>query len=45
MYGRQPLKFYSEDLTISKILLIKHYFKFSNNDPNLIDNMNKFFKK
>ena len=28
LYGRQPIKFYSEELTITKILLIKKHFNF-----------------
>ena len=35
-YGRQPIKFYSEDLTLTKVLLIKNHFKFKSsfNDLN-----------
>ena len=28
LYVKQPIKFYSEDLTLTKILLIKHHVNF-----------------
>tara|TARA_Y100001978_G_C23631399_1_gene403632 strand:+ start:587 stop:757 length:171 start_codon:yes stop_codon:yes gene_type:complete len=28
LYGKQPIKFYSEDLTVTKVLLIKNHFNF-----------------
>tara|TARA_Y100000589_G_scaffold51549_1_gene42942 strand:- start:723 stop:893 length:171 start_codon:yes stop_codon:yes gene_type:complete len=28
LHGRQPIKFYSEELTITKLLLIKKHFNF-----------------
>tara|TARA_Y100000589_G_scaffold100562_1_gene94974 strand:- start:51 stop:221 length:171 start_codon:yes stop_codon:yes gene_type:complete len=28
LYGKQPIKFYSEELTITKLLLIKKHFNF-----------------
>ena len=28
LYGKQPIKFYSEHLTVTKILLIKNHFNF-----------------
>ena len=28
LYGNQPIKFYSEDLTLTKVLLIKNHFNF-----------------
>ncbi len=28
LHGKQPIKFYSEELTITKLLLIKKHFKF-----------------
>tara|TARA_B100000212_G_scaffold305264_1_gene253145 strand:- start:933 stop:1103 length:171 start_codon:yes stop_codon:yes gene_type:complete len=34
-YGKQPLRFYSEDLTITKILLIKNHFNFKYEFNNL----------
>ena len=34
MYGTQPLKFYSEHLTITKISLIEHSLRNSSNDIN-----------
>tara|TARA_Y100000589_G_C27100905_1_gene608030 strand:- start:217 stop:381 length:165 start_codon:yes stop_codon:yes gene_type:complete len=32
LYGKQPIKFYSEDLTVTKIILIKNHFKFEYKD-------------
>ena len=28
LHGKQPIKFYSEELTITKLLLIKNHFNF-----------------
>tara|TARA_Y100000589_G_scaffold319475_1_gene348087 strand:- start:698 stop:868 length:171 start_codon:yes stop_codon:yes gene_type:complete len=28
LHGQQPIKFYSEDLTLTKLLLIKNHFNF-----------------
>tara|TARA_Y100000589_G_scaffold159721_1_gene151943 strand:- start:49 stop:219 length:171 start_codon:yes stop_codon:yes gene_type:complete len=28
LHGKQPIKFYSEDLTLTKLLLIKKHFNF-----------------
>tara|TARA_Y100001978_G_C23551297_1_gene364646 strand:+ start:364 stop:531 length:168 start_codon:yes stop_codon:yes gene_type:complete len=28
LYGKQPIKFYSEELTVTKVLLIKKHFNF-----------------
>tara|TARA_Y100000589_G_scaffold230674_1_gene218110 strand:- start:55 stop:225 length:171 start_codon:yes stop_codon:yes gene_type:complete len=28
LHGKQPIKFYSEELTITKLLLIKRHFNF-----------------
>ena len=28
LHGNQPIKFYSEDLTLTKVLLIKNHFNF-----------------
>ena len=43
LHGKQPIKFYSENLTLTKILLIKHHFNFklnseSSNEPEDIFN-------
>ena len=37
MHGKQPLKFYSEDLTVTKISLIDHLLKKTSENNNLID--------
>tara|TARA_Y100000589_G_scaffold15423_1_gene12581 strand:- start:5283 stop:5450 length:168 start_codon:yes stop_codon:yes gene_type:complete len=37
LHGKQPLKFYSEDLTITKILLIENYFNFKYKNENNTD--------
>jgi len=29
LHGKQPIKFYSEEITISKLLLIKRHFDFN----------------
>ena len=35
LHGKQPIKFYSEELTITKLLLIKKHFnfKYANKSP------------
>ena len=44
LYGKQPIRFYSEDLTITKLILIKKHFnlkydsKFSDNSDQIISN-------
>ena len=37
MHGKQPLKFYSEDLTVTKISLIDHLLKKTSENNNLIE--------
>ena len=37
MYGKQPLKFYSERLTVTKISLIEHLLNKSSNDNENIE--------
>ena len=37
MYGKQPLKFYSERLTVTKISLIEHLLNKSSNDSKNIE--------
>ena len=32
LHGKQPIKFYSESLTITKVILIKHHFKLISKD-------------
>ena len=44
LYGKQPIRFYSEDLTITKLILIKKHFnleydnKYSDNSDQIISN-------
>ena len=28
LYGKQPIKFYSESMTLTKLILIEHHFNF-----------------
>ena len=32
LHGKQPIKFYSENLTVTKLILIQHHFKFISKD-------------
>ncbi len=47
LHGDQPIKFYSEDLTLTKVLLIKNHFNFEYqfSDINDADQNYKLLKK
>ena len=47
LHGSQPIKFYSENITITKVLLIQHHYKVISNDQSIADleeKHNKFKK-
>ena len=37
LHGSQPIKFYSENITITKVLLIQHHYKVISNDKSIAD--------
>ncbi len=37
LHGKQPIKFYSEELTVTKVLLIKNHFNFKYENRNFKD--------
>ena len=43
LYGKQPIKFYSEELTLTKLLLIKKHFNFKYESKSLINSDQKIF--
>tara|TARA_Y100000589_G_scaffold210556_1_gene198625 strand:- start:56 stop:226 length:171 start_codon:yes stop_codon:yes gene_type:complete len=42
LYGKQPIKFYSEELTITKLLLIKKHFNFKYESISLANSEQKY---
>ena len=44
LHGKQPIKFYSEELTITKLLLIKKHFKFKYESNSLANSEQKYFE-
>ena len=42
MYGKQPLKFYSEHLTVTKLSLIEHLLKKTSNHSDFPELEDKF---
>ena len=44
LHGKQPIKFYSEDLTITKLLLIKNHFNFEYENKYLDNSEQRFFQ-
>ena len=44
LHGRQPIKFYSEELTITKLLLIKKHFNFQYDSKSSINSDQKYFE-
>ena len=44
LYGKQPIKFYSEELTITKLLLIKKHFNLKYESKSLINSEQKYFE-
>ena len=44
LHGKQPIKFYSEELTITKLLLIKKHFNFKYESTSLANSEQKYFE-
>ena len=44
LHGKQPLKFYSEELTITKLLLIKNHFNFKYESKSPTNYEQKYFE-
>ena len=44
LYGKQPIKFYSEELTITKLLLIKKHFNFKYESKSLVNSEQKYIE-
>ena len=44
LHGKQPIKFYSEELTITKLLLIKKHFNFRYESKSSVDTEQKCFE-
>ena len=41
LHGIQPIKFYSENMTLTKIILIEHYSNLVSNEKNTINLQDK----
>ena len=44
LHGKQPIKFYSEELTITKLLLIKKHFNFKYESKSQGNSEQKYFE-
>tara|TARA_Y100000589_G_scaffold200232_1_gene188936 strand:+ start:380 stop:550 length:171 start_codon:yes stop_codon:yes gene_type:complete len=44
LHGKQPIKFYSEELTITKLLLIKKHFNFKYESKAQVNYEQKYFE-
>tara|TARA_B100000212_G_scaffold326912_1_gene289765 strand:+ start:565 stop:735 length:171 start_codon:yes stop_codon:yes gene_type:complete len=44
LHGKQPIKFYSEELTITKLLLIKKHFNFKYESKFQSNSEQKYFE-
>ena len=44
LYGKQPIKFYSEDLTLTKLILIKKHFNFKYESKSTENSEQKYFE-
>tara|TARA_Y100000589_G_scaffold177480_1_gene168228 strand:- start:194 stop:364 length:171 start_codon:yes stop_codon:yes gene_type:complete len=44
LHGKQPIKFYSEELTITKLLLIKKHFNFKDENKSQTNSEQKYFE-
>ena len=44
LHGKQPIKFYSEELTITKLLLIKKHFNFKYECKSQVNSEQKYFE-
>jgi len=44
LHGKQPIKFYSEELTITKLLLIKNHFNFKYESKHSENSEQRYFE-
>ncbi len=44
LHGKQPIKFYSEELTITKLLLIKNHFNFKYESQSIVNSEHKYLE-
>ena len=44
LHGKQPIKFYSEELTITKLLLIKKHFNFKYESRSSVNPEKNYFE-
>ena len=44
LHGKQPIKFYSEELTITKLLLIKKHFNLKYESKSLVNSEQNYFE-
>ena len=44
LHGKQPIKFYSEDLTLTKLLLIKKHFNFKYESKSAVNSEQRYFE-
>ena len=44
LHGKQPIKFYSEELTITKLILIKKHFNFKYEGKSLVNSEQNYFE-
>ena len=44
LHGKQPIKFYSEELTITKLLLIKKHFNFKLESKFPVNSEQRYFE-
>ena len=44
LHGKQPIKFYSEELTITKLLLIKKHFNFKYESKSQVNSDLSYFE-
>ena len=44
LHGKQPIKFYSEELTITKLLLIKKHFNFKYESKSPTNSEERYFE-
>ena len=44
LHGKQPIKFYSEELTITKLLLIKKHFNLKYDSKSPVNSDQKYFE-
>ena len=44
LHGKQPIKFYSEELNITKLMLIKKHFNFKYESKSSLNSEQKYFE-